>query len=136
MANDKQPTQFEQPGIVQREKTLEDFFDIRGGTLNLIGILQTANFIDGARGVRMQNEGLDASGGTIQGVTLGNSSIPVSSGGTGAITLTGIVKGNGTSALTAIVPLSGTKIYYVSDTSGGAVNRKLTFTDGVLIAEI
>lgn len=32
-------------------------------------------------------------------------------------------------------PLAGTKIYYVSDTSGGAVNRKLTFTDGILTAE-
>lgn len=32
-------------------------------------------------------------------------------------------------------PLAGTKVYYVSDTSGGAVNRKLTFTDGILTAE-
>lgn len=32
-------------------------------------------------------------------------------------------------------PLAGTKIYWVSDTSGGAVNRKLTFTDGILTAE-
>lgn len=32
-------------------------------------------------------------------------------------------------------PLAGTKVYYVSDTSGGAVTRKLTFTDGVLTAE-
>lgn len=31
--------------------------------------------------------------------------------------------------------LSGTKVYYVSDTSGGAVTRKLTFTDGILTAE-
>lgn len=31
--------------------------------------------------------------------------------------------------------LAGTKIYYVSDTSGGAVTRKLTFTDGVLTSE-
>ena len=59
----------------------------------------------------------------------------VASGGTGATTLTGILKGNGTSAVTAIVPLAGTKVYYVADTSGGAVTRKLTFTDGVLTAE-
>lgn len=32
-------------------------------------------------------------------------------------------------------PLSGTKVYWVSDTNGGATNRKLTFTDGVLTAE-
>src|SRR3990167_4909631 len=29
-------------------------------------------------------------------------------------------------------PLAGTKVYYVSDTSGGAVTRKLTFVGGVL----
>jgi hypothetical protein len=32
-------------------------------------------------------------------------------------------------------PLSGTKIYYVSDTSGGTVNRKLTFVDGILTSQ-
>jgi hypothetical protein len=32
-------------------------------------------------------------------------------------------------------PLSGAKVYYVSDSSGGAVTRKLTFTDGILTAE-
>lgn len=31
--------------------------------------------------------------------------------------------------------LAGTKVYYVSDSSGGAVNRKLTFTNGLLTAE-
>ena len=31
--------------------------------------------------------------------------------------------------------LSGTKIYYVSDTSGGAVTRMLTFTNGILTSE-
>lgn len=33
------------------------------------------------------------------------------------------------------VPLAGTKVYYVADSSGGAVTRKLTFQDGVLISE-
>ena len=33
------------------------------------------------------------------------------------------------------VPLAGTKVYYVSDSSGGAVTRKLTFTNGILTAE-
>ncbi len=32
-------------------------------------------------------------------------------------------------------PLAGTKTYYVANTSGGAVNRKLTFSDGILISE-
>ena len=32
-------------------------------------------------------------------------------------------------------PLAGTKVYYVSDTSGGAVTRKLTFTNGILTSE-
>jgi len=32
-------------------------------------------------------------------------------------------------------PLAGSKIYYVADSSGGAVTRKLTFVDGVLTAE-
>lgn len=61
--------------------------------------------------------------------------VTVPNGGTGANTLTGILKGNAAGAFTAIAPLAGTKIYWVSDTSGGVVNRKLTFTDGVLTAE-
>lgn len=32
-------------------------------------------------------------------------------------------------------PLSGTKVYYVSDSSSGTVNRKLTFQNGILISE-
>lgn len=32
-------------------------------------------------------------------------------------------------------PLAGTKIYYVADSSGGDVTRKLTFVDGILTAE-
>ena len=31
--------------------------------------------------------------------------------------------------------LTGTKIYYVSDSSGGVVDRKLTFLNGLLISE-
>jgi hypothetical protein len=31
--------------------------------------------------------------------------------------------------------LTGTKIYYVADSSGGAVTRKLTFVDGILTSE-
>jgi len=31
--------------------------------------------------------------------------------------------------------LAGTKVYYVADSSGGAVTRKLTFVDGILTSE-
>ena len=65
-----------------------------------------------------------------------NGVIDVPHGGTGVNTLTGIVKGNGAGIMTAVTPLAGTKVYYVSDSSGGTVNRKLTFTDGILTAEV
>ena len=61
--------------------------------------------------------------------------LTVPQGGTGVATLTGIVKGNGTGVFTAIVPLAGTKVYYIADSSEGAVTRKLTFTNGILTAE-
>lgn len=35
----------------------------------------------------------------------------------------------------AMKGLAGTKVYYVSDSSGGTVDRKLTFTNGILTAE-
>jgi hypothetical protein len=38
-------------------------------------------------------------------------------------------------AVAALGGLAGTKVYYVSDTNGGAVDRKLTFTNGILTAE-
>ena len=40
-----------------------------------------------------------------------------------------------TTGTIALEGLAGTKVYYVSDTSGGAVTRKLTFTNGILTAE-
>lgn len=49
-------------------------------------------------------------GGAISGIT----DLPVASGGTGASTLTGIIKGNGTSAFTAAT--GGTDYYRTSDT--------------------
>jgi len=94
-----------------------------------------------------------AGGGQLNPANIFTTSVPVASGGTGANSLTGIVYGNGASAFTAanitgivkangasiptaITPLAGTKVYYVADSSGGAVTRKLTFTDGVLTAEV
>jgi len=64
-----------------------------------------------------------------------NGALPVNQGGTGVTALTGIPLGSGTSPFSSITPLTGTKVYYVSDASGGTVNRKLTFTSGVLTSE-
>lgn len=76
-----------------------------------------------------------ANGGQLNGSNCFSSVVTVPNGGTGANSLTGIIKGNGAGAMTAVVPLAGTKVYFVSDTSGGAVNRKLTFVDGILTSE-
>lgn len=129
--------QFSQTGIIpKQEKTLDDFFDIKGGILRLKSVMETINFISGIKGVRIDPQGLTATGGTINGATIGPSNaLTVTQGGTGATSLTGILKGNGTSTVTTITPLAGTKIYWVSDSNGGSVNRKLTFTDGILTNE-
>lgn len=58
----------------------------------------------------------------------------VSGGGTGAGTLTGILKGNGTAAVTAIVPISGSGTFYVAASSGGAVTKKVDYNSGVITA--
>lgn len=98
---------------------------------------QSPNFVYGVSGWRLGSNGIiDAVGVRIAGTVDPIGALwSVAEGGTGATTLTGILKGNGTSAFTTITPLAGTKIYYVADSSGGAVNRKLTFVDGVLTAE-
>lgn len=69
------------------------------------------------------------------GVTLANA-LPVGSGGTGATTLTGVLKGNGTSAFTAatagtdyLAPPSGTAILKAN--SGGALANATAGTDYV-----
>jgi hypothetical protein len=60
---------FSQKNLDNKEKTLEDFFKIRGGTLSLTGTLQTENFIKGKRGVEIKNEGLSAGSINIAGAT-------------------------------------------------------------------
>lgn len=40
-----------------------------------------------------------------------------------------------TTKINNATPLAGTKVYYVSDTSGGATTRKLTFINGILVSE-
>lgn len=49
--------------------------------------------------------------------------------------LNGILEGDGLGGFSATEPLSGTKVYYVSDSSGGLVTRKLTFINGILTSE-
>ena len=130
MENDQ--TFFTQEGIPQRERTLDDFFRIQGGTLHFLGIFQTANFIPGVRGVQIRNEGLDSSGGTINGATIGGTTLSVSNGGTGASSLTGILKGNGTGAVTTVAGVSGT--FFVANGSGGSTTHQITVTNGVITA--
>ncbi len=107
------------------------------GVANIARPYQSSNFRAGVSGWRLNSNGIiQAVGVELSGeITIEGEIVTVPNGGTGASTLTGILKGNGTSAFTAIVPLAGTKVYYVSDSSGGAVTRKLTFNDGVLTAE-
>lgn len=52
------------------------------------------------------------------------------------LTTAGVLAGDGTGGFTGTVPLAGTKVYYVANSSGGAVTRKLTFTNGILVAEV
>ena len=80
-------------------------------------------------------------GGTLSGVSLTSQvtgTLPVANGGTGATTLTGLVKGNGTSAFTAAVSgtdyapaTSGTSILY-GNGSGGFSN--VTIGSGISFA--
>ena len=103
---------------------------------NIAKVFQSPNFKSGVSGWRLNSNGIiEAVGVIISGTVVPGNIISVAGGGTGATTLTGILKGNGTSAVSTITPLAGTKVYYVSDTSGGAVTRKLTFTDGILTSE-
>lgn len=121
---------YTQEGIQETEgKRLEDFFRIEGGILNLIGTMQTVNFVSGKRGVQIKNEGLNANGATISGATLGNA-LAVSSGGTGASSLTGILLGNGTSAVTTVAGVSGS--FYAAATPGGSPTHLITVTNGVI----
>ena len=120
------------PDKLEIKKQEQIFTDVQDITLPQ----QSPNFVYGVSGWRLNSNGIiDAVGVNIVGSVTPTNVVSVLYGGTGVQTLTGIVKGNGTSAFTAITPLVGTKIYYVADSSGGAVNRKLTFVDGVLTAE-
>lgn len=120
------------PEKVKPKKQEEVFTEVQDITLPQ----QSPNFVYGVSGWRLNSNGIiDAVGVNIAGNVVPDSTITVSQGGTGAVTLTGILKGNGTSAITTVTPLAGTKVYWVSDSEGGGIDRKLTFTDGILTAE-
>lgn len=80
------------------EKKLEDFFDIKGGILNLKGILQTQNFIPSKRGVQIRPDGLTTKGGTLNGTTIASSSLTnpsISGGSFGGSSITNMSSGAG-----------------------------------------
>ena len=62
----------------------------------------------------------------------GSAIFTVPAGGTGASTLTGILKGNGTSAFTAIVPKSGSGSFWVAASSNGATTTEVSWNSGVI----
>jgi len=75
--------------LEQQKKTLEDFFVIRNGVLNLIGTLQTASFIPGVSGVQIRSEGLNAGTAVIAGATSDSTTTTIP----GALTHTGNTAG-------------------------------------------
>lgn len=85
MANEE----FKQLNIEETPKTLDDFLYVKDGVVILRGVMQTENFIAGKRGVQMKFEGLNASGGTIQGANVSSGSTTI----TGALTHTGSTVG-------------------------------------------
>ena len=120
------------PNKTETKKPEQIFTEVQDITLPQ----QSPNFVYGVSGWRLNSNGIiDAVGVNIAGNITPEGVIAVLNGGTGAQSLTGILKGNGTSAFTAVVPLAGTHVYYVSDTSGGSPTRKLTFVDGVLTSQ-
>lgn len=123
--------------------TLSDFTDANhdhssvseGGQITDSALSGAVSVSKGGTGKTSVTSGVYLKGNGTGALTEQTTPIPVADGGSGAATLTGIVKGNGTSAFTTVTPLAGTKVYYVADSSGGPVTRKLTFTDGILTAE-
>lgn len=51
---------FKQYQTKTEEKSLNDFFDIRGNTLYFKGVFRTPNFLNGTSGVEIRNEGVSA----------------------------------------------------------------------------
>jgi hypothetical protein len=129
MTNDN----FKQFNIENTEKTLNDYIQIKDGRLVIQAPFETNNFLAGKRGVRIAQDGLNSSGGTINGATIGGSTgLSVSNGGTGVTTLTAndVLIGNGTNPITSITGWTGT--FYVATSSGGAVTHAVTVNKGII----
>ena len=56
--------------------------------------------------------------------------LSVKKGGTGSGSLSGILKGNGTAAITSIAGVSGS--FYAANSSGGSPTHLVTVTNGVI----
>jgi hypothetical protein len=120
------------PDKLEVKKTENIFTDVQDITLPQ----QSPNFVYGVSGWRLNSNGIiDAVGVNLAGSFTPDGVITVLYGGTGAQSLTGILRGNGTNAVDTVTPLAGTQVFYVAASSGGAVTTKLTFVDGVLTSK-
>ena len=111
-----------------RSSSIQDFVALQGraGGTNNYGVTLTPTTLTNSRTLTLP----DASGTILQTGT----TVTVGQGGTGATTLTGVLKGNGTSAFTAatagtdyLAPPSGTSI--LKGNSGGALANAVAGTD-------
>lgn len=80
---------FTQYNIQTPEKTLNDFFDIRGNTLYFKGTFRTHNYSESISGVEINNEGLSAGQVQIAGASTSGTSTTIP----GALTHTGSTAG-------------------------------------------
>jgi len=81
--------EFSQFNIDDKEKTLTDFFDIRGNTLYFKGTFRTQNYTAGESGVEIRNEGLATGNLTVAGASSGGTVTTIP----GALTHTGSTAG-------------------------------------------
>lgn len=126
--------------LVPTNKKLYFFYNNTASAITVKVSGQTGVSIPAAAKVGLVNNGTDVVSAIsyIPSLSFGSlsSTVPVASGGTGATTLTGILKGNGTSAFTAatagtdyLAPPSGTAILKAN--SGGALANATAGTDYV-----
>lgn len=81
--------EFKQFNTENKEKSLEDFFDIRGNTLYFNGVFRTQNYTADKFGVEIRNEGLAAGQATIAGASSSGTATTIP----GALTHTGSTAG-------------------------------------------
>ena len=90
--------------------------------------VDTASYLTANQSITISG---DASGTGTTAITLTLATVPVSKGGTGATTLTGYVKGNGTSAMTASATIPNTDISGLGTMSTQAASN-VAITDGTI----